>query len=197
MDEVKAMTKAGESMGKTVGTGVRSARHGAARAGEACGTVTKQAAALAERELANRGVDTDELQERLAQRATGMSRKQLAKRTKKARKKWDKRTAKSRKQWAENAAAARKELAARIDPEPKKRRKWPWALLVLAALGAAAAVAVALTRRPEEIPIADADDRDPYPKPAPRHRLQEDDSPVPAQTDGHPPSSKPTENPNH
>ena len=194
MDEVKAMTKAGENMGRAVGTGVRSARQGAMRAGEACGTVTKQAAALAERELANRGVNTDELQEKLTQRATGMSRKQLAKRRKKARKQWDKRTAKSRKQWAENAAAARKELAARIDPAPKKRRKWPWVLLILAALGAA--VAVALTRRPEELPVAAVTNRD-APSPTPRHRLQEDDSPVPNQADGHLSSTQRAQPPDH
>lgn len=160
MDEVKAMSRAGESVGKAVGTGVRGARHGAKRASKVGAEVTRQAAVLAEQELASRGISTDDLQERIAQRATGMSRKELAKRSKKARKEWDKRTAKSRKQLAKNTKAARKELAGRIDPgKPKGRRKWPWVLLVLA--GMAAAAAFALSRRPEELPVAEAEHRFP------------------------------------
>lgn len=91
------------------------------------------------------------------QRATGMSRKEMAAKSKKARKEWDKKTAKSRKQLAKNTAAARKEMAGRVaPPEPKKsRRKWPWFLLALAGLGGAAAAV--LMRRPEELPMADAE----------------------------------------
>ncbi len=160
MDEVKTMSRAGESVGKAVGTGVRGARHGAKRASKVGAEVTRQAAVLAEQELASRGISTDDLQERLAQRATGMSRKELAKRGKKARKEWDKRTAKSRKQLAKNTKTARKELAGRIDPDKARgRRKWPWIVLVLA--GLAAAAAVALSRRPEELPVAEAEHRFP------------------------------------
>ncbi|GAA4865129.1 hypothetical protein [Saccharopolyspora cebuensis] len=155
MDEVKAMSRAGESVGKAVGTGVQQARIGTKRAGEVGVALSKQAAARAEQELAERGLSTDELQELLAQKTTGMSRKQLAKRARKARKQWDKKTAKSREQLARNTEAARRELAARIEPAPPKRRKWPWLLLALAALGAVAAVA--LSRRPEEFPVAEAD----------------------------------------
>lgn len=146
------MSRAGESVGRAVGTGVRSARHGAAHARKAGSKVTRQAVVLAEQELAAHGISTDDLQERIAQRATGMSRKELAKRSKQARKNWDKRTAKQRKQLAKNTKAARKELAGKIDPShAPKRRKWPWVLLILAGLGAAAAAA--LSRRPEELPI--------------------------------------------
>ncbi|MBA8827744.1 hypothetical protein FHX42_005149 [Saccharopolyspora lacisalsi] len=155
MDEVEAMSRAGENMGKAVGTGVRNARHGAARASKKGTEITRQAILLAEQELASRGVSTEDLQERLAQRATGMSRKELAKRGKKARKQWEKKSARSRKQLAKNAEAARKELAGRIEPAPKSRRKWPWVLLALA--GLAAAAAVALSRRPEELPVVDAE----------------------------------------
>jgi hypothetical protein len=156
MDEVKAMARAGESVGKAVGTGIRTARHGATRAGKAGVAASKHAAARAEQELADHGIATDELQERLAKKATGMSRKELAKMGKKARKEWEKKAAKSRKQWAKNAKGARKELAARIDPSQHKgRRKWPWVLLVLT--GLAAAAAVALSRRPEELPVAEAE----------------------------------------
>ncbi|ASU76997.1 hypothetical protein CDG81_00095 [Actinopolyspora erythraea] len=153
MDEVKTMSRAGENVGRAVGTGVKGARHGAVKARTVGSKVSRQAAALAEQELAARGISTDDLQERIAQRATGMSRKELAKRGKKARKEWDKRTAKQRKQLAKSAEAARKELAGRIDPGKPKRRKWPWALLVLA--GLAAAAAAALSRRPEELPLDD------------------------------------------
>lgn len=153
MDEVKAMTRAGENMGKAVGTGIRSARVSARRAGEVGVAMSKQAAAAAEQELANHGISTDDLQEQIAQRVTGKSRKQLRKQAKIVRKDLDKRTAKSRKQLAKNTKIARKELAARLDPP--KRRKWPWVLLVLAGLGAAAAAA--LSRRPEEMTVADAE----------------------------------------
>lgn len=156
MDEVNAMARAGEGMGKAVGTGVRSARHGATRAGKVGMEVSRQAVAIAEQELNSRGIDTEDLQERITQRVTGMSRRELAKRSKKARKQWEKKTAESRKQWAKNSKVARKELAEKIDPSRvKKRRRWPWVLLVLA--GAGAAAAAALSHRPEELPVAEAD----------------------------------------
>ncbi|WP_207918875.1 hypothetical protein [Saccharopolyspora karakumensis] len=171
MDEVNAMAKAGETVGKAVGTGIKQARHGAKRAGETGAVLSRQAAARAEQELANRGYSTEELQELIAQRATGKSRKELAKQAKKARKDWEKRTTESRKR-----------LAARIDPTPvKKKRRWPWLLLILVVLGVAAA-AIALTRRPEELPLAAADD-EPWDSHTPgttppRHRAA-------AETDGH------------
>jgi hypothetical protein len=145
MDEVKTMAQAGEHVGRAVGTGIRTARQGAALAGKASAAASRQAATRAEHELAQRGISTDELQERLAQRATGMSRRTLAKKRRKARK-----------QLSRNTRAARKELAARIDPTIRKgRRKWPWFLFVLAGLGIAAAVV--LSRRPEEMPVAEAE----------------------------------------
>jgi hypothetical protein len=160
MDEVKAMARAGECVGKAVGTGMRTARHGATRAGHVGAAVSRQAAARAEQELAHRGISTEELQELLAQKATGMSRKDLAKKGKKARKQWEKKAAKSRKQLSKNTKAARRELAARIEPTSRRgRRKWPWVLLVLAGIGVA--VAAALSRRPEEIPVAEAE-HDPF-----------------------------------
>ncbi|MCI2422306.1 hypothetical protein MOQ72_33230 [Saccharopolyspora sp. K220] len=180
MDEVKAMARAGESVGRAVGTGFKSARHGAKRASEVGMALSKHAAARAEQELANRGISTDELQERIAQRATGMSRKELAKRGRKARKQWEKKTAQSRKQLAKNTIAARKELAARIEPGKPKRRKWPWVLLALAGLVAAAAVA--FSRRPEEMPVADANGDFNRRDTQARHRANRPD--VPAQSDG-------------
>jgi hypothetical protein len=181
MDEVKAMARAGESVGKAVGTGIKSARRGAKRAGEVGVALSRQAAARAEQELASRGYSTDELQELIAQRATGMSRKELAKLGRKKRKQWEKKAAQSRKQLAKNTVAARRELAARIDPgQPKGRRRWPWVLLVLTGLGAAAAVA--FSRRPEELPVADADNDFTRRETQSRHRA--DGPTVPAQSDG-------------
>ena len=171
MDEVNAMAKAGETVGKAVGTGIKQARHGAKLASEQGIVLSKQAAARAEQELADRGYSTEELQELIAQRATGKSRKELAKQAKARRKEWEKRTTESRKR-----------LAARIDPTPvKKRRRWPWMLLLLMVLGLAAA-AFAMPRRPEELPLAAADDEPwdshtPGTNP-PRHR-------APAEADGH------------
>lgn len=186
MDEVEAMARAGESMGKAVGTGIKSARRNAKRAGEVGAAWSKHAAALAEQELANHGISTDELQEKLAQRATGMSREELAKQGRKARKQWEKKAAQSRKQLARNTAAARKELAERISPSKPKRRKWPWVLLVLA--GVAAAAAVAFSRRPEELPVATADDDFTRRDTPARHRAERPE--VPTQTDGHHPASE-------
>jgi len=164
MDEVEAMARTGENVGRAVGTGVRTAREGAVRAGKLGKAASRQAIARAEQELTERGLAPEHLPELLAQKATGLSRDDLAERGRKARKQWEKarkdwekKTVKTRKRLAANTEAARKELAARIDPAPQKsRRKWPWVLLVLAALAGAAVVA--LSRRPEELPVADAED---------------------------------------
>src|SRR5699024_10978939 len=93
MDEVKTMSRAGENVGKAVGTGMRGARHSARRASDVGIAMSKQAAADADHELAQRGVSTTELQDQLARRTTGMSRKELAKLSRKSRKQWGKRAA--------------------------------------------------------------------------------------------------------
>lgn len=163
MDEVEAMARTGENVGRAVGTGVRSAREGAVRAGKVGRAASKQAIARAEQELAEHGLSAEQLPELLTQKATGLSRDDLADRGRKARKQWEKarkdwekKTAKTRKRLAKNTEVARKELAARIEPAPKSRRKWPWVLLALA--GLAGIAVVALSRRPEELPVADAED---------------------------------------
>ncbi len=163
MDEVATMARAGENMGKAVGTGMRTARHGAKRAGHVGKAVSKHAAAQADRELAQRGLSIAEIQDQLARRTTGMSRKELGKRSRKMRKDWDKRTKQQRKQLARNTEAARRELAARIDPGKPKHRTWRWVLLGVLAAACAAGAAMLLTRRPEEIPLGS--ERDEYPEP--------------------------------
>lgn len=152
MDEVTTMARAGESVGKAVGTGIRSARHGADRARKVSKEVFEQATALAEQELASHGISTENLHERISQ--TPLSRKELAKAGKKARKSWEEKATKSRKEMAKNTKAAQK--AAKKAKVERKGRKWPWILLFLVAAGAVAA-AVVLSRRPEELPVADAE----------------------------------------
>ena len=186
MDEVNAMARAGETVGKAVGTGIRSAREGATRAGYAGMDMSRHAAARAEQELASHGISADELQERLAQRATGMSRADIAKKGKRARKRWEKKAEKSRKKLAGNAELARKELAARIEPMPKKRRKWPWVLLVLAGVAAAA---VALSKRPEELPVARAEEGSPEHGPNGHHAQSPNGSTAAADAGGTAPLS--------
>lgn len=165
MDEVKTMSRAGENVGKAVGTSVRGARHGAKRASEVGLAVSKQAAARADQELADRGVSTTELQDQLARRTTGMSRRELAKRSRKMRKRWNKRSKQSRKQLSKNTETARKELAARIDPSAGKRRRWPWVVLGTLVLAGGVAVAMTLARQPEEVAISSYYDVDEYPEP--------------------------------
>jgi hypothetical protein len=150
MDEVKAMAVAGERVGRAVGTGVHIARQVATHTGRAGASMSKQAAARAQQELVNRGVSTDEIREMLAQPTSSLSATNVARTSRRARR-----------YLARNTRAARKELAARIDPSPRRsRRKWPWVLVALTALGVA--VAIVLSRRPEEMPTAEADhDRSP------------------------------------
>jgi hypothetical protein len=176
MDEVDVMTRAGESVGKAVGTGLKAARQGVVRAGHA-----------AEHKLAERGVTTDQLRGVLVDKAdvlmgkaeevekqTRRARKRLAKRSNKARAELMSRAEEVRKEVRKAAKSARKDAKARAkelrkaaaeltDGTPRKRRRWPWVLGLLIALGAAGYVA--LTRRPEEIHLVDDEEATPAPEP--------------------------------
>ena len=55
MDEVKAMTHAGETVGRAMGTGLRKMRHGAVGVGHAGAEAAARAATAAERKLAESG----------------------------------------------------------------------------------------------------------------------------------------------
>ncbi len=174
MDEVDAMARAGESVGKAVGTGLRAARRGAVRAGQAGAGAAAEWAERTEARLAERGVTADHIRAVVADRAgalvekaeeveksTRRTRKQLAKKAKGIRKDVAKaadlarREAKSRAKDVRKAAKqARKDFAA---PEkPKKHRKWPWLLAILAA--GAVAACVALSRRPQEVHLEEVDE---------------------------------------
>lgn len=166
MDEVDAMTRAGERAGESVGKAVRAVRRGAVRAGHAGAGAAVQLAERAEVKLAERGVTRDYVRGVVADKAgalveraeeveksTRRSRKQLAKRAKGVRKDIAKATARARKEAKvrakdvrKAAKQARRELAAAKAP---KRRRWPWVLGVFAA--AAVAGYLALTKRPQEV----------------------------------------------
>ncbi|GLZ32673.1 hypothetical protein Lesp02_48610 [Lentzea sp. NBRC 105346] len=165
MDEVDVMTRAGESVGKAVGTGLKAARQGVVRAGHA-----------AEHKLAERGVTTDQIRGVLVDKAdllmgkaeevekqTRRARKRLAKKSHKARAELMNRADEVRKEVRKAAKSARKDAkirakeirkaASSLSGETPKRRRWPWLLALLVAAGVAGYVA--LTRRPEEIHLVD------------------------------------------
>jgi hypothetical protein len=162
MDEVDAMTRAGESVGKAV----RTVRRGAVRAGHAGADAAVQLAERAEGKLAERGVTRDHILDVVADKAgvlvekaeeveksTRRGRKQLAKRARGVRKdvvraaERARRETRSRAKDVHKAAKrARKDLATAKHP---KRRRWPWVLGVFAA--AAVAGYIALTKRPQEV----------------------------------------------
>ena len=173
MDEVDAMTRAGESVGKAVGTGLRAVRRGAVRAGQVSADAAVTWAERAEGKLAERGVTADHLRGVVADRAgalveraeqveksTRKRRKQLAKKARLVRKDVAKATERARKEARSRAKdvrkaakQARKDYAASQRPQ---RSRWPWVLGVLAA-GAVAAY-VALTRRPQEVRLEEIEE---------------------------------------
>lgn len=155
MDEVKAMTRAGEAVSKAVGTGLQTAREGAIRAGQKGAEASSRAAVKAERKLADHGITAQQLQDAItenaeqARKGLDRTRDELRSRTKKARKEFAKSTKMTRKELAKNAKRARKELATTIDPGTKGKRRWPW--LVVLVLGAVGVTAYALSKRPQEL----------------------------------------------
>ncbi|XVS64496.1 hypothetical protein ACQPYE_00070 [Actinosynnema sp. CA-299493] len=161
MDEVDAMTRAGESVGKAV----RAVRRNAVRAGHVGADAAVQLAERAEGKLAERGVTRDYVRGVVADKAgtlvekaeayeksTRRGRKQLAKRAKGVRKDVVKAAERARKEAKARAKQARKEMAASRHP---KSRRWPWVLGVFAA--AAVAGYIALTKRPQEVHLEEDD----------------------------------------
>jgi hypothetical protein len=121
MDEVEVMTRAGESVGKAVGTGIRAARIQAVRAGQVSAEAAAQVAAKAEHKLAERGVTADSVRSVLAERADLLAGKaeEFEKSTRKSRKK----LAKQRKQFAKKTAATRADLLSRAEEVRKEVNK--------------------------------------------------------------------------
>ena len=174
MDEVDVMTRAGENVGKAVGTGLKAARQGVVRAGHA-----------AEVKLAERGITADQVRGALVERAdtlmgkaedwekqTRRSRKRLAKKTAQTRAELMGRAEEVRKEVRKAAKGARKDAKSRakeirkaarnLGADAPKSRKWPWVVGLLVAV--AVAGYVALTRRPEEIHLQD-EEQAPLPEP--------------------------------
>lgn len=110
MDEVKAMTRAGETVGKAVSSGWVAARRGAKRAGQAGVDATSKAAHTADRKLTERGVAPRQLAEALAEGAE-VARQEVAKTSRRARRKLAKKAKHTRKDLAKAAKQARKEAA--------------------------------------------------------------------------------------
>lgn len=108
MDDVKAMTRAGETVGKAVGSGWLAVRRSAKRAGQAGADATTKAAHVADRKLTERGVAPQQLAEALAEGAE-VARQEVMKSTRRARKKLARTAKHTRKELAKAAKQARKE----------------------------------------------------------------------------------------
>ncbi|MGH3756617.1 hypothetical protein [Actinophytocola sp.] len=108
MDDVKAMTRAGETVGKAVGSGWLAVRRSAKRAGQASADATTKAAHAADRKLTERGVAPQHLAVALAEGAE-LAREEVVKTTRRARKKLARRAKHTRKELAKAAKQARKD----------------------------------------------------------------------------------------
>jgi hypothetical protein len=108
MDEVKAMNRAGETVGKAVGSGWVAVRRGAKRAGQVSADATTKAAHAADRKLTERGVAPQQLAVALAEGAE-VARQEVAKTTRRARKKLARKAKHTRKELAKAAKQARKD----------------------------------------------------------------------------------------
>src|SRR5262245_5764726 len=86
MDDAKAMTRAGETVCKPVGSGWLAVRRSAKRAGQASADATTKAASAADRKLTERGVAPQQLATALAEGAE-VARQEVVKTTRRARKK--------------------------------------------------------------------------------------------------------------
>jgi hypothetical protein len=169
MDEVKAMTQAGETVGRAVGTGLRSLRLGAVQVGQAGAEAAARAATAAEQRLAD-GADTvrDTVREAAADaqadivKRSRKARKQLAKDARKATKQTGKDLSKTAKRARKHAGRAARDargaasdlLATATRQQRKRGRKWPW-LLGIGVVGAAAGAAYVLKGQQTSEPARD------------------------------------------
>jgi hypothetical protein len=177
MDEVKAMTHTGETVGRAVGTGLRSLRRGAVQAGQASAGAVRDAVADTQDEVVR---TTRKARRQLAKQADATA-KQMSKNAKKARKSTAKNLDKATKKARRRAAGSAGDLAAALQPAKQRRRRWPWLLgaaLVVAGAGAAYSMK---GKQATTMPADDLPERDlsatngstPYPRPS-----QPTDNPV-------------------
>jgi hypothetical protein len=108
MDDVKAMSRAGETVGKAVGSGWLAVRRGARRAGQASADATIRAAHAADQKLTERGVAPQQLGAALAESAV-LARQEVAKTTRRTRKKLARKAKHTRKDLMRAAKQARKD----------------------------------------------------------------------------------------
>ena len=155
MDEVKAMTHAGETVGRAMGSGLRTLRRGAVQVGQAGAEAAAQAAAAMEHKLADGASSGQEAAKELVD-TTRKARRQLARDAR--------RTAQSAgKQARKRAGKASKNLRRTVgdlsaDSTTRRGRRWPW--LLVGAMAAAGAVAVIRSRQNQPVePHLVEDDR--------------------------------------
>lgn len=107
-DDVNAMSRAGETVGKAVGSGWIAVRRGAKRAGKAGAEATVRAAHAADKKLTERGVAPQQMTEAIAESAE-VARQEVVKATRRTRRKLAKTTKHARKELTKAAKHARKE----------------------------------------------------------------------------------------
>lgn len=108
MDDMKAMTRAGETVGKAVGSGWLAVRRNAKHAGRVGADATTKAAHAADRKLTERGVAPQQLAVALAESAE-VARQEVVKTTRRTSKKLARKAKHTRKELAKAAKQARKD----------------------------------------------------------------------------------------
>jgi hypothetical protein len=144
MDDVKAMTRAGETVGKAVSSGWLAARRSAKRAGQTGAEVLADGVEVARQEVKK----TSRRARRKLAKTAKHTRKDLAKAAKQARKD----VAKSKA--AKQARKMKTDAAAKLANEPKQRkRRWPkLMLLAIVASGIAYVVRGRAAAQQESVP---------------------------------------------
>jgi lipopolysaccharide export system protein LptC len=107
-DDANTMTRAGETVGKAVGSGWVAFRRGAKRASKAGAEATVRAAHAADKRLTERGVAPSQVTEALLEGAE-VARQELAKASRRTRRKLAKTTQHTKKELAKAAKQAKKE----------------------------------------------------------------------------------------
>ncbi len=161
MDEVKAMTHAGETVGRTVGTGLRNLRLSATQVGQAGIDAVREATAETQAEVV---ATTRKARKQLAKdahrtaKSTAKDARHTAKSTAKNVGRGSKRARKNAARTARNAKGAANDLLAAATHGKTKRRRWPWLLGIgVVTVGAAAAYAMKGQQQtaPEPEPVVD------------------------------------------
>jgi hypothetical protein len=146
MDEVKAMTHAGETAGRAVGTGLRTLRRGAVQVGQAGMEAVREATAETQAEVVKTTRKARKQLVKDARRTAKTTGKDLTKSAKRARKHAG-RTARDARGAANDLVAAAK------NGGTKRGRKWPW-LVGIAVVGIGAGAAYAMKSSQQDKPSA-------------------------------------------